>query len=339
VLKACTRARMMRRDGVGRATVPSLSTHLQRRAALNVSYVVSLRTAWQRMVRVLFRPFSLSKWFVLGFAAFLSEGLRHGGGGRTSFRRHAGGMPDVTHVLERFAEFLRHPVWGAMVLAVLTLACIVFLVLVWVNSRARFIFLDDVVHERAAIVEPWHRFARRGNELFIFMAVSLLLWVTVLMATILPVLPGLLAAVATERWRDLLFLAVGGWLVFFAPLALAMATFYLFLSSFVVPLMYRHDIGPLAAWRRFGELFARHPVHFLGFALLYLVLSVAVFAAALTVGLGTCCIGFFLMATPYVGSVVMLPVEVFLRGLGPDFLAQFGPEYSVFTAPTPGSAS
>ena len=307
---------------------------------MNVSFVDPLRSAWQRMVRVLFRPFSLSKWFVLGFAAFLSEGLSHGAGGRSSFRqRTGGGVPDLSGALERLAEFFRHPVWGAVALVVLTLACIAFLLLLWVNSRGRFIFLDDVVHERAAIVAPWRRFARRGNELFVFTAVSLLLWGAALVATILPVLPGMLAAIASERWRDLLLLAVGGWLVVFAPLLLLMSCFYLFLSSFVVPLMYRHDIGPVAASQRFLGLFARHPLHFVVFALLYLALSVAVFAAALTVGVGTCCVGFFLMATPYVGSVVLLPVEVFLRGLGPDFLAQFGPDYSVFPSSTPGSAS
>ena len=309
---------------------------------MNLSFVEPIRTAWQRMVRVLFRPFSPGKWFVLGFAAFLSEGLSHGVGGQSSFRHRTGGggVPDVTDVLERLAEFFRHPIWGAVALIVLTFVCIAFLLLLWVNSRGRFIFLDDVVHERAAIVEPWRRFAGLGNQLFVFTVVTLLLWGAALVATILPVLPGLLAAAASGRWRDLLLIAVGGWLVLFTPLILLMSCFYLFQSSFVVPLMYRDGIGPLAAWRRFLGLFARHPFHFIGYALLYLCLSVVVFAAAMTVGIGTCCIGFVLLATPYIGSVVMLPVEVFFRGLGPDFLAQFGPEYSVSAAPaSPGAAS
>lgn len=306
---------------------------------MNVSFVEPLRTAWQRMVRVLFRPFSLSKWFVLGFAAFLSEGLRHSGGGRSGFRRHGGGIPDFSGALQRIAEFLRHPVWGAVLLVVLSFACVAILLLLWVNSRGRFIFLDDVVHERAAIVDPWRRFARLGNDLFVFTVVSLLLWGAAIVATILPVLPAILSAVASERWRDLLLLIVGGWLVLFVPLVLLMSCFYLYLSSFVVPLMYRHHVGPLDAWRRFLGLFAHHPFHFIGFALLYLVLSVVVFVAALTAGFGTCCVGFLLMATPYIGSVVMLPVEVFFRGLGPDFLAQFGPEHSVFAPPAQGPVS
>jgi hypothetical protein len=208
-----------------------------------------------------------------------------------------------------------------------------------VQSRGRFIFLDDVVHERAAIVAPWRRFARRGNQLFVFSAVSLVIWGAALMATLLPVLPALLAAAASGHWRELMLVTIGGWLVVFTPLALVMAYFFLFLVSFVVPIMYRHDIGPLEAWRRFLGLFARHPFHFLAFGLLMLVLAVLVFLAVMTVGFGTCCVGFVLLTIPYIGSVLTLPVDVFFRGLGPDFLAQFGSEYSVFTAEPPETSS
>ncbi len=305
---------------------------------MNISFVAPMRSAWDRMVRVLFRPFSLQKWFVLGFAAFLSEGLARGGGFQSSMRNRARGAPDFSGALHRMIDFLRHPVWGVVALVVLTLACIAFVLLLWVRSRGHFIFLDDVVHERAAIVEPWRRFARRGNALFLFSLVTLLLWGGLFFAILVPALPAWLAAASDGRWRDLLFLALGEW-VALAPLALAMAYFYLFLSSFVIPLMYRDDIGPLAAWGRFLGLFVRRPVHFLAYGLMVLVLSLVVFAGVMAVGLGTCCIGFFLIGAPYIGSVVTLPVEVVFRGLGIDFLAQFGPEYSVFTPPAPGSSS
>jgi len=235
-------------------------------------------------------------------------------------------------------DFLRHPVWGAVALVVLTLACIAFVLVLWVRSRGHFIFLDNVVHERAGIVEPWRRFARRGNALFLFSLVSLLLWGGLFVDILLPALPGLLAAASDGRWRELLFLALGEWLVL-TPLALVMSYFFLFLSSFVVPLMYRDDIGPLAAWGRFLGLFVRRPLYFLAYGLMFLVLSLMVFVAVMAVGFGTCCIGFLLLGTPYIGSVVTLPVDVLFRGFAVDFLAQFGPEYSVFTPPASGSAS
>jgi hypothetical protein len=41
----------------------------------------------------------------------------------------------------------------------------------------------------------------------------------------------------------------------------------------------------------------------------------------------TCCIAGCLMAIPYVGAVVVLPVTVFFRAYSLEYLAQFGPEY------------
>jgi hypothetical protein len=55
--------------------------------------------------------------------------------------------------------------------------------------------------------------------------------------------------------------------------------------------------------------------------------------AIVVAGFSTCCIGFLLMAIPYVSSVVLLPVDVLFRGLGPDFLAQFGPQWAITGAP------
>jgi hypothetical protein len=36
-----------------------------------------------------------------------------------------------------------------------------------------------------------------------------------------------------------------------------------------------------------------------------------------------------------VGSVVTLPIEITLRGFGPDFLEQFGPEWTIAPKPAP----
>jgi hypothetical protein len=36
---------------------------------VNVSYIVPLRNAWSLMLRMLFRPFRIDLWLVLGVAA------------------------------------------------------------------------------------------------------------------------------------------------------------------------------------------------------------------------------------------------------------------------------
>lgn len=301
---------------------------------MNLSFTQPLQRSWSRMVRMLFRPFVFGKWLTLGFAAFLSEGLGRSWKSGYSWRDHHRGVsPATSEGLHRVAEFLSHPVWGMLVILALSAAFVIILTLLWVNSRGRFIFLDDVVHERSAIVEPWRRFRRHGNSLFVFTIISFLVCAGVLLAVTLPILPGLFEAASRHEWKTMAMLAVGGWLVMLIPLGIVMGYFALFLHQFVVPLMFRHDIGVLAAWSRFFELFGRHPFHFLGFGVVYFLLFLFCLGAGAAVGFATCCIGFALMVTPYVGAVVLLPLEVFFRGFGPDFLAQFGSEYSVFEAP------
>ena len=53
----------------------------------------------------------------------------------------------------------------------------------------------------------------------------------------------------------------------------------------------------------------------------------------------TCCCAGCLMALPYLGTVLLLPVLVFKRSYSLYFLAQFGPEYDVFPPPPPAPPS
>jgi hypothetical protein len=283
---------------------------------------------------MLFRPFRIDFWLVLGFAAFLSEGLTHsgGGGGRGGgpgrFGMHERGVA-FREVLRHVASFLLHPVWGVVILCIVVLALTALLVFMWISSRGKFIFLDDVIHERSAIVEPWKQFKREGNALFVFWLVLSMASAAAVIGISLPLIPAVLHAAATgEGWPLVLGIALSWWVGVMVPLILVVAYTHLFLFEFVVPIMYRNRIGVLAGWSRFMALFRQHIGSFLAFGVLYLGLVLALAVTVMVVGLSTCCIGFVIMGLPYVGSVVLLPVHVLFRGLGPDFLAQFGPEWA-----------
>ncbi len=66
-----------------------------------------------------------------------------------------------------------------------------------------------------------------------------------------------------------------------------------------------------------------------------IVLAMAIGLAVLTAIVATCCLAGCLMGLPYLGAVVMLPVLVFERSYSIYYLAQFGPSYCVFPAPSP----
>ncbi len=107
----------------------------------------------------------------------------------------------------------------------------------------------------------------------------------------------------------------------------------LFLSNFVVPIMYKNNITATKAWGRFLSLFGKHPFHFLLFGILMFIMTVLVIILTVIAGLLTCCIGLILLIIPYIGTVVTLPIWYTFRAFSLEYLAQFGPEYDVFPPP------
>lgn len=306
---------------------------------MNVSYLGPLQRAIGRARSILFTPFRLETWLVLGFAAFLSEWFSGGWGAtwqhnarKWHYGWHPGGagLP-AFHV----HDLLPVLVWGPLLAGLILLAIVACIVFLWLGSRGKFVFLEGVAHGRAAIVEPWHRHAHLGNSLFLwklgFTILAGLVMIGLVFATIGTALLGWLGF----HERVAMAPPIIGGLVLVGFVALLLAFVSLLLDHFVVPLMYRHGLRANDAWRRFLPLFREHLGQFVLYALFVLVLFLVVGAAVVAVGFATCCIGFLLMVLPYVGQVVLLPVYVAYRALGPEFLAQFGPEFQVFTSAPP----
>lgn len=303
---------------------------------MNLSYTMPLRRAWDRSQRLLFRPFHLRNWLVLGFAAFLSEALVTGRGLQSSYQLDQGGAPGAW--LHGVSGLLGSAmVAGLGIVLVAAIVCI-SLILLWVNSRGRFVFLEGVLRERAAIVEPWKRHARAGNSVFAWMVFFGLVCVALVALLILPFLATLAALWGGGGFRWELLGALWVMIASAIPVGIVVAYTLLFLSDFVVPIMVRHGLGVTAAWSRFLGLLRSRPGPFLLYGLMVFGLWLAVGIAVMAIGFSTCCIGFVFFGLPYVSSVVLLPVLVTFRGLGPEFLAQFGPEYSLMGVSEPGGA-
>ena len=307
---------------------------------MNVSYTGPLQRAIARARSILFTPFRLETWLVLGFAAFLSDWFS-GGWGHSGWERKIGRghFPGGHFPGPHLHDLLPALVWGPLLAGLIVLALAVGIVLLWLGSRGKFVLLEGVARGRAAIVEPWNRTAPLGNSLFLwklgFSVVSGLLMLGLIFATIGSALLGWLGF----HERVAMAPPILGGIALVGFVGLLVAFVGLLLDDFVVPLMYRHGIRAGEAWRRFLPLLREHLGQFVLYALLVLVLFVAVGAVVVAVGFATCCVGFLLMVTPYVGQVVLLPLHVAYRALGPEFLAQFGPEFQVFasapTAPAP----
>jgi hypothetical protein len=114
--------------------------------------------------------------------------------------------------------------------------------------------------------------------------------------------------------------------------AIVLAIVGLFLESFVVPIMYRHNLTAIAAWKHFLPLLRRYPADFVAYTLVVILLWLVAIVSVMVVVTMTCCIALPLVSLPYIGSVVLLPLSATFRLFSVEFLAQFGPEY--FSEPT-----
>jgi len=305
---------------------------------VNVSYIAPLRRAWDRARGMLLRPFRIETWLVLGFAAFLSEFLS--GGGHypgPGFRRGAKSGLGT----DWLSDFTWTPVVVGIVVAAAMVLLAIMVALIWVNSRGKFVFLDGVARERAEIVAPWKRFARLGNSLFAWTVVFALVSIAIGLIIAFPFVAGIIALFQGDEFRWAGLGALMGLFLMGIPILIVYLYIGLFLSDFVVPIMYRHDLAATAAWGRFLTVFRAHPGSFILYGLWVFVLWTVTLSACFFAGIVTCCVGFVLLGLPYIGSVLLLPVHVTARGLGPEFLAQFGPDLAVFpdaAAPPPGAA-
>ncbi len=295
------------------------------------------------MRRILFRPIDIEKWFILGFSAFLASLLDGGGGGGGS-GGGGGAIPpeegdeDLSSALEAIGAWIMENLTLVISVGVVVLLIIlaIAIALLWVSSRGKFMFLDNVVHNRARVRAPWVAYRAEGNSLFwwrfwfgilVFLGFALVFGVG-----------GLLVAAQLGAFDE----TSPAWTMTFTLIVIADVLLLLFalvvvayiqvlLEDFVIPLMYRHRLTTNQAWSRFLALHGTARGHFILYALWKLLLLIAAIACIVSFGLLTCCIGFLLLAIPYISSVLLLPVSVFFRLLGPEYLRRFGDDFDVLT--------
>ncbi len=294
--------------------------------------------AWKRMVDILFRPFNIEKWFVMGFAAFIAGSNLGGGGGNGGGNSFS--SDDFTSSAESsssgdwsFPDFWAEyaPVVIPAVVIIILILFALFLLFAWLKARGTFIFLDNVVQNQAAIVEPWKKYRKQGNSLFWwnlavgFIAVAILLMLAV--ACALMVWP---------MFTNQTNIPMGIIGIVFGITALLMYGLFfgylgMFVHDFVAPVMMKHDLRIREAWGMFGPLLKENWGKFLLYGLVRYLVLIGVNMAYFAICLLTCCCFLLLTVIPYLGTVLLLPAHVFIRLLGPEFLQQFGDDFTLET--------
>ncbi len=312
-----------------------------------ISLTIPVSQALDRVKEVLFRPFDAGKWFVIGFCAWLAclgEG-GFGGGTHFNFGNHHG--PQVRNLHDLFDQargFVMHNLgWLIPVAAaVLLLTLVLSLLFVWLSSRGQFMFLHCVALNRAEVSQPWHRFSREANSLFLFRLVL----GSVGLVCVLPLVAAIVALVVVMVSRGQATVAGVMGVSLLTLLAIALCTVFgligKFTRDFVVPVQFLRGGSTVAGWRMLKPVFSANVGQFILYLLFQIVLGIAIFACVAVVVLVTCCIAGCLMAIPYLGTVLLLPVLMFKRAYSLYYLAQYGAGLDVFSVaaqPLPGQAS
>jgi hypothetical protein len=281
----------------------------------------------ERMKQMLFRPFDLTKWFIIGFTAWLAN--LGGGGGfnyRTNIREP---FPRHNPAWQQFSQTIHQTSAALIILAVICLVVLIVGLIVlfaWLRARGAFMFTDCIVRDRAAVVEPWREFRKLGNSFFLL---SLLVALCFVVLAVLAAVPFLLLMVRGGVRHHFGFVPAAS-LMLWVCVMFIMGLAWRLIANLMVPIMYRRRCLAAAAFSEAVGLISRYPGEITIYCLFWIVLGIA----ALVVGCVTACVTCCIAALPYIGTVILLPVYLCLRSFTLFYVRQFGPDYDVWAGIT-----
>jgi hypothetical protein len=298
--------------------------------------------AYEHTRRHLF-PFRFERWLALGLVTFLDQGGRGGisgsipgGGGPGPVWPSGDASGSDDRGLGSLGTWMGEHIALVVGLAALAIAIIVaFMALVlWINSRATFVYVENVATGGADIARPWRAHAERARSYFAWrfglalgvMAIGLSLAGLILAAVLRLADHGYQMAIA-------LVLLVP-WLVL---LVVGAALLSVALRDFAAPIQMAAAIDCGAALRRVGGLVRAHPMAFFLYVVLKVVFGIVQGVVLVAAACLTCCC----ILIPVVTQTFLQPLFYFerawplylLRQMGYDLLA--GPAVSAPTAPAP----
>ena len=304
-----------------------------------VSVIDPIGPAFEKVKTILFKPFDLGKWFVIGFCAwlaYLGQGGGRGGGGGGGGR--GGRLPDAHEAFGQAKVFVLESLsWiipvGAIVVG---LIIVLWLVLTWLSSRGRFMFLHCVAENKAEVKVPWATFRQHGNSLFLFRIILGLIGFAAIGLPCLFIFALIAVMVAGNVPGLAVVLGLIAIILVIVPIAIILLLVSKFTMDFVVPIMFLRTTSCTAGWREFLTILSANKARFVLYILFQIVIAIVIgviISMGFCIGCCLCCASLLLLI-PYIGTVILLPVLVFKRAYSLLYLRQFGPEFDVFRPET-----
>ncbi len=303
------------------------------KSGISVIQPVSLAADWT--AKMLFKPFDLSKWFLVGFCAWLATIGNRGGGFNFNFPINNSGSgagnssasPAVCPVAD-IESFVGQNLYWIIPLAIVIVLLItaIALALLWITSRAKFMFVHCVSQNIGQVTEPWNTYKVQGNSLFLFrLVIAIIIFAAVaLFAGAIGYVFVIVDNTGQFSFPNIFLLIIAG--ILFLPLMISIGIVNKFTNDFVVPIMFIAKCRVTQAWSIFWQLFKNYFWQFILYLLFFLLVSMVIGMVTCAATCFTCCITLI----PYIGTVILLPLYVFIRSYSLFFLSQFGTDFDVF---------
>ncbi len=264
-----------------------------------VKMSILIGESFDRMVEMLFRPFSAKKWFRLTLIALLAGMLfgangSGGGGGNSSnapketkavsvdhakTQAQAGEASSTTEKPAQSPEDARRALTIAIavisVFAILGLAFIIFMT--WIGARFKFVWFNAVVNNTTAIKEPFSAYKKEGNSFFRLSILLFLIFVLMIILVAAFIIYAMIYHGAFQqgfKWTPVAALKI-----FLAPgiagiislIAFFIFTFYV--DHLLVPIMAMNRCAVLTGLGKLGSILGRNWKDVALFTLIFFVLS------------------------------------------------------------------
>jgi hypothetical protein len=230
-----------------------------------ISAIDCITPAFEHTRQQLFRPFRFGQWTRLALAGLFAGEM---GGCNLHYPAHG---TTAHHAPPNWA--LLGPV---LAIALITLPLIALL-LIYVNSRMRFVLFDSVIAKRCELARMWRERSEPALQYFLWQIVFLL--ATIAGAAVLlgvPAFAALLLGWITAPMQHLAPLILTGIFVFFTFMFWVVASIVVqvFTKDFVVPQMALENISAFEGWRRLWRMVGSEKGSYAGYGGMKLVMAI-----------------------------------------------------------------
>lgn len=292
--------------------------------AAEPSPVDAATAAYEHTRRHLF-PFRFDRWLALGLIAFLDQCGRGSGGignVRVANPFPAGGSSGTVNGdggLGEVGAWIGAHVGLVVGLAALGLTLIVaFTALVlWINSRATFVYIENVANGTHEIARPWRAHADRARSYFAW-NFGVALGFMIVLISLLGVGAAVVLTMPREGWRIVAALLVLLPLVVLLIVAVSLVS--VALRDFAAPIQLARGIDCGHALRVVWSLVQAHPLAFFLYVVLKVVFGIAQGIVVLVAACFTCCC----ILIPVVTQTFLQPLFFFERAWPLYLLRQMG---------------